>query len=253
MILAFDADDTLWHNETRFQAVHRAFEELLAEWADATTVDDTLFATETRNLPLFGYGVKSFTLSMIETAVELSDGAVDAARIARIIELGRHLLDAPVELLPDVPEVLDTLAGRHRLALVTKGDLYDQLSKIERSGLADRFWRTEVVAHKDTATYAGVFARWGVPAAEVVMIGNSLRSDVLPVLELGGRGVHVPYEVTWRHEHVDPVPGVPVLERLADLPALVEAWTADPRAADTQTSDTGPADTRAADTAGGAA
>ncbi len=223
-IVAFDADDTLWHNETRFQVVHRRFEELLAPWADATTVDDALFATETRNLPLFGYGVKSFTLSMIETAVQVSGGRVGAGIVADIVDLGRRLLESPVELLPDVPEVLETLGRDHVLVVITKGDLYDQLTKLDRSGLKHHFWRTEVVAHKDVATYAGVFERLGVPARSVVMVGNSLRSDVLPVIELGGRGVHVPYEVTWRHEHVDPVAGVPTLERLADLVPLLEAW-----------------------------
>mgnify|MGYP001819546713 FL=1 len=225
MIVAFDADDTLWHNEDEFQEAHRAFEALLAPWADAHTVDETLYATEMRNLHRYGYGVKSFTLSMLETAVEISGARADGSVIARIMALGHELLDRPAELLDGVVEVLDALA-HHDLMLITKGDLHHQLAKVAGSGLADRFWQIEVVAEKDPATYRGLLTRHEIPTDQFVMVGNSLRSDVLPVIELGARAVHVPYHVTWAHEadHDDHDHPVPTLRRLTDLPALIDGW-----------------------------
>ena len=226
MIVAFDADDTLWHNEDEFQEAHRAFEALLAPWADAATVDQTLYATEMRNLGRYGYGVKSFMLSMLETAVEVSGARADASVMASIMALGHELLDRPAEVLDDVVEVLDAL-DHLDLAVITKGDLHHQLAKVAGSGLADRFSWVEVVAEKDPATYAAVLARHDVAAHDFVMVGNSLSSDVLPVLELGGRAVHVPYHVTWAHEarHDGGGHDVPTLDRLADLPDLLRSWT----------------------------
>ena len=225
LTVAFDADDTLWHNEDLFQEVQREYEEMLEPWADAVTVDDRLHEIQTANLPRFGYGVKSFTLSMIEAAVCISGGEVDAGRITAIIGLGKRLLDRPVELIDGVEEVLDAL-GHHRLMVITKGDVHDQLAKVAASGLAERFWRVEVVADKDATVYSELLERHGIDPSRFVMVGNSLRSDVLPVLELGGTAVHVPYHVTWRHEddHDGHEFEVPTLEALRDLPQLLTNW-----------------------------
>ena len=225
LTVAFDADDTLWHNEDLFQDVQRDYEELLSPWADAETVDDCLHETQMTNLPRFGYGVKSFTLSMIEAAVRISGGEVDAERITSVVGYGKRLLDRPVELIDGVEEVLDAL-GHHRLMVITKGDVHDQLAKVAASGLAERFWRVEVVADKDAESYGELLERHGIDPARFVMVGNSLRSDVLPVLELGGSAVHVPYHVTWRHEHEHDVRevDVPTLDGLRELPELLRAW-----------------------------
>ena len=228
LTVAFDADDTLWHNEDLFQEAHRDYEELLSPWADATTVDHCLHEIQMKNLPRFGYGVKSFTLSMIEAAVRISEGEVDAARIATILGFGKRLLDRPVELIDGVEEVLDSLS-HHRLMVITKGDLHDQLAKVAASGLAERFWQVEVVVDKDAAVYRELLERHGIDPSRFVMVGNSLRSDVLPVLELGGSAVHVPYHFTWRHEddHDGADFEVATLGGLRELPELLSAWDAD--------------------------
>ena len=225
LTVAFDADDTLWHNEDLFQDLHREFEELLAPWADAATVDDRLHEVQMANLPRFGYGVKSFTLSLIEAAIRISGGEVDAARISAILDFTKRLLDRPVELIDGVEEVLDAL-GHHRLMVITKGDVHDQMAKVAASGLAERFWRVEVVAAKDADVYGELLERHGIDPARFVMVGNSLRSDVLPVLELGGSAVHVPYPVTWRHEndHDSGDIDVPILDGLRELPELLRTW-----------------------------
>lgn len=226
MIVAFDADDTLWHNEDMFDSTHRAFEELLSPWAPADVVEAHLYDIEMRNLARYGYGAKAFMLSMTETAIDVSDGAISGADIGRIIELGHAILDRPTELLDGVVEVLDEVA-HHTLMLITKGDLYAQHARIAESGLADRFWRIEVVTEKNVATYARLLELHQVPIHDFVMVGNSLPSDVLPVVELGGRAVHVPYHVTWAHEthDEDQERNVHTLERLRDLPLLLEAWS----------------------------
>ncbi|MEM8705338.1 MAG: HAD family hydrolase [Actinomycetota bacterium] len=220
MIIGFDADDTLWHNEDGFQASHREFEALLADYGDAQTIEDHLFEIETRNMPRYGYGVKAYTLSLIECAIDISDGRVSTAQIASILDLGHALLDRPVELIDGVEDVLDELEG-HTKMIITKGDLYHQLSRIETSGLADRFWQTEVVAHKDVATYERVLGLHGVDPTNFVMVGNSLPSDILPVMALGGKGVHVPYHVTWTHERHDGDHDAPVIDHLGELPAVL--------------------------------
>ena len=228
LTVAFDADDTLWHNEDLFQDVQRDYEELLAPWADAVTVDDRLHEIQMTNLPRFGYGVKSFTLSMIEAAVCISNGEVDADRITAIIGYGKRLLDRPIELIDGVEEVLDAL-GHHRLMVITKGDVHDQRAKVAASGLADRFWRVEVVADKDASVYGELLRRHGIDPSRFVMVGNSLRSDVLPVLELGATAVHIPYYVTWRHEddHGGQDVEVTTLDALRDLPQLLRGWDGD--------------------------
>ena len=228
LTVAFDADDTLWHNEDLFQDVQREYEELLSPWADVQVVADCLHDVQMQNLPRFGYGVKSFTLSMIEAAVRISGGEVDADRITAIIGYGKRLLDRPVELIDGVEEVLDAL-GHHRLMVITKGDVHDQLAKVAASGLAERFWRVEVVADKDATVYSELLERHGIDPSRFVMVGNSLRSDVLPVLELGATAVHVPYHVTWRHEedHDGEDVEVPTLDGLRALPELLRAWDGD--------------------------
>lgn len=224
--IAFDADDTLWHNENIFEDHHRKYCQLLAQFHDSETVEKTLFRTEMRNLELYGYGVKSFTLSSIETAIELTEGAIDTREIRRIIEFGKGMLNHPVELLPHVKEVVESLASGYRLLVITKGDLRDQERKIARSGLAHCFDHTEIVSDKNVETYDRVFRKSGVRPETLMMIGNSLKSDVIPVLDLGGHAVHIPYHVTWEHERVS---GVPTgnerfheLESIKQLPGLLE-------------------------------
>jgi len=228
MIIGFDADDTLWHNEDGFQATTRTFEGLLRSWADPDEVGARLFTIEKRNLNRYGYGVKAFTLSMIEAAIDISDGIIDTAHLQMIIELGHHLLDRPAELIDGVVDVLEEVGGNHTLMIITKGDLYHQLARIDSSGLKDYFWRTEVVAYKDPATYRELLGRHGVLPRDFVMIGNSLPSDVFPVIEIGGRGIHVPYHVTWAMEHADPDAAnshnAPTLDSLAELPAFLADW-----------------------------
>ncbi len=230
LTVAFDADDTLWHNEDLFQATHRALEGLLSRWADAQTVSDRLHEIQLSNMARFGYGPKSFSLSMIEAAIGISGGEVDAATVQAILAHGKALTDRPVELLDGVAEVLDGLS-HHRLMLLTKGELNHQLAKTRQSGLADRFWRVEVVADKTAHVYTDVLDRNGIDVSEFVMVGNSLPSDVLPVLEIGGRAVHVPYHVTarlerWEADGADGngAHGGSRLNSIRELPALLRSW-----------------------------
>jgi putative hydrolase of the HAD superfamily len=201
-VIALDADDTLWHNETIFQATQARFRELLARYHDHAWIDERLYAAEKRNLRHFGYGIKGFVLSMIETAAELTEGRITGTEIQRIIDWGRDMLQHPVELLDGVEETVRELAGGYRLMLLTKGDLFDQESKLARSGLGEHFSAIEIVSEKDARTYSAVIARHRIGPAGFLMVGNSLRSDVLPVLEIGGAAVHVPYRITWAHEDV---------------------------------------------------
>lgn len=226
--IAFDADDTLWHTESLFQETQARLSEILEHYADHDTVQSRLHDTEMRNVKLFGYGIKGFMLSMVETAVEISGARISAADIHRIISMGREMLEAPMELLDGVPQTLAALADRFPLYLVTKGDLMDQRNKIEKSGLAGHFVATEVVADKDPATYREVFARHGIDPAAAMMVGNSVPSDVLPVLDLGGWAVHIPYAVTASFERHDLDPDhkrFARLDRIAELPALLDRLT----------------------------
>ncbi|WP_114395283.1 HAD family hydrolase [Oleisolibacter albus] len=225
-VVALDGDDTLWHNETAFAASHDRFRDLLGRHVDlpAAEVDALLLATERRNLSAYGYGVKGFTLSMVETAIAVTGGRIPAAEIQEILDLGRAMLAHPVELLDGVREAVDRLrAAGLPLWIITKGDLFDQESKIARSGLADLFQHVEIVSEKDPDTYGRLLERNGIPPRDFLMAGNSLRSDVLPVLALGGRAVHVPYALTWAHEVVDEAPtdGFATLDSLRDLPDLL--------------------------------
>jgi len=200
--IAFDADDTLWHNERIFLHAKDRYAKLLERYHAPEWIEERLDATEARNIRHFGYGVKGFTLSMIETAVELTEGRVTGNEVREIIGLARAMLGAPVEILEGVRETVEELAESHRLMVITKGDLFDQEAKIARSGLGDYFEEVEVVARKVPEVYAKITSRYEIELTEFLMVGNSLRSDILPVLELGGNAVHVPYETEWFHERV---------------------------------------------------
>ena len=224
--VGLDADDTLWHNETIFRLTHDRFVALLADHADRETLESRLAETEKRNLRLYGYGVKGFTLSMIETAMELTGGEAPAPVVREILAAGREMLAHPVETLPGVDEALAALSERYRLVLITKGDLLDQERKLAASGLGDLFAAVEIVSEKDRGTYDRVFARHGTGADEAVMAGNSMKSDVLPALEAGAYAVHIPYVITWAHELADAPEGharFGALENIADLPQWISA------------------------------
>ena len=222
--VGLDADDTLWHNETLFRLTHARFVDLLDDHGDADAIEARLAQVERRNLRLYGYGIKGFTLSMIETAMELCDGGAPPEVVREILAAGREMLAHPVEPLPGVDEALAALAERYRLVLITKGDLMDQERKVAASGLGELFAAVEIVSEKDRATYDRVFARHGTGAAEAVMAGNSMKSDVLPALEAGAWAVHIPYAITWAHELADAPEGHPrfgALDAIADLPAWI--------------------------------
>mgnify|MGYP001592603168 CR=1 FL=1 len=217
-ILGFDADDTLWHNETIFQLSHQRFAELLGAHAEPERLIERLEAMERRNLKLYGYGIKGFTLSMVETALEVADAALPATVIADLLAIGREMLAHPVEPLPGVAATLEALRkGGHRLALITKGDLFDQEQKIARSGLADLFDTVEIVSEKTASTYGRIFGRFGAGEGEAVMIGNSAVSDILPALQAGYWGFHIPYAVTWTHEQAEVPDDAPRFRRLAQV------------------------------------
>jgi putative hydrolase of the HAD superfamily len=222
--VGLDADDTLWHNETLFRLTHDRFAALLTGVADPETIEARLAEVERRNLRLYGYGVKGFTLSMIETAMELCDGEAPASVIREILAAGREMLNEPVEPLPGVERCLDELSERYRLVLITKGDLLHQEQKLAASGLGDLFAAVEIVSEKDAGTYSRVFARHGTGAGEAVMCGNSMRSDILPALEAGAYAAHVPYPLTWAHELAEAPSGQARFVELAsikDLPAWI--------------------------------
>ncbi len=224
-IIGFDADDTLWRNEDFYDRAQQRYRRLLAKYHPAAEVDRALFATELRNLPLYGYGVKSFTLSSVETAIELTKGAISAQEISEIIGVCRDMHAHPVELLAGVADVVPALARDYRLLLITKGDLHHQERKVAESGLAAHFHAVEILSEKDGPAYERVLRRHGVTLEEFVMVGNSLKSDILPVLQLGGAGVHIPYHITWQHEHVEHAPGEQPrfrrIARLSELPPLL--------------------------------
>lgn len=201
-VVGLDGDDTLWHNESIFAATHDRFRAMVERYAPGAGIDERLLATERRNLELFGYGVKGFALSLIETAITVSDGRISAHDVARIVDWAKDMLRHPVDLLDGVADTVAHLATRYRLVLITKGDFFHQESKVARSGLAEHFDVVEIVAEKDPASYRRVLGRAGIDPASFVMVGNSLRSDVLPVLEIGGHAVHIPYRLTWEHEQV---------------------------------------------------
>ena len=224
--VGLDADDTLWHNETIFRLTHARFVDLLDDHGDADTIETRLADVERRNLRLYGYGVKGFTLSMIETAMEICGGEAPPHVVREILAAGREMLSHPVETLPGVDEALADLSQHYRLVLVTKGDLMDQERKVAASGLGELFAAVEIVSEKDRATYDRVFDRYGAGPSRAVMAGNSMKSDVLPALEAGAFAVHIPYHVTWAHEMADAPENNPrygALETIADLPDWIAA------------------------------
>jgi len=220
--VGLDADDTLWHNETIFRLTQDRLREMLADFADHDATSAKLAEVEKRNLRLYGYGVKGFTLSVIETAMELTGGEPPGRLIADILAAGREMLSHPVETLPGVDEALADLADGYRLVLITKGDLLHQEQKLAASGLGDLFAAVEIVSEKDAGTYARTFDRYGTGAAEAVMVGNSMRSDILPALEAGAWGAYIPYHITWAHEVADPPGEHPRFAELASISDLPE-------------------------------
>jgi putative hydrolase of the HAD superfamily len=228
VIVGLDGDDTLWHNETFFLEAERQFLKLVGEPAA-----DHLQDVQIRNLELFGYGAKAYTLSLIETALEVTGGELPGAQVQAILDMGKALLQHPVQLLDGVAEALDALAGEHRLVLITKGDLFHQEAKVAGSGLGDLFERVEIVSEKDEAAYRRVLDTLGAGPDDFVMVGNSLRSDVVPPVRIGARAVHVPYEIEWVHEAVaeDDLPpsGWWRLDSLRGLPSLLGEMSHLPR------------------------
>ena len=201
-LIGFDGDDTLWHSEGYYRQANDAFAQIIGGYVDLADqrVHERMLATEQRNLALFGYGAKGMALSMVETAISLTESRVSAADIHRLIELGKSVLQHPVELLPDIRAAVEAVARDYDIVLITKGDLFHQEKKVAQSGLADLFGRIEIVSEKNPATYQRVLAEFALPPACFAMVGNSLRSDIEPVVRLGGWGVHMPYHVTWAHE-----------------------------------------------------
>ncbi|MDU9004187.1 HAD family hydrolase [Sedimentitalea todarodis] len=220
--VAFDADDTLWHNERFFQDTQAQFTELLADYADPEHLADRLLAAERRNIGQYGYGIKGFVLSMIETAIDVTDQRVPASVIARLMEAGREMLAHPIELLPHAQETVEAVAATHRVLLITKGDLLDQERKLAQSGLGDLFDGVEIVSEKSAESYAAIFARHGEGPERGLMVGNSMRSDVVPMILAGGWGVYVPHGLAWEIEHADPPVDAPRYRALDDLGGL--AW-----------------------------
>ena len=226
-LVGFDGDDTLWRSEDYYQHVAAEFERILAPWIDIgdASVRSRLHAVERANLALFGYGAKGMTLSMIEAAIDLTDGAIGAREIHEIVDLGKAVLAHPVELLPGIRAAVEAVAVDHRIVLITKGDLFHQERKVAQSGLGDLFSRIEIVSEKNADSYARVIAECGVESSSFAMIGNSLRSDIEPVIGLGGWGVHMPYHVTWEHEMQHQVQAgharVITIESPAEIPAAV--------------------------------
>ena len=199
-LVGFDGDDTLWRSEDYYRAAQAEFESIVAGYVDFDDLGARMFAIERRNLALFGYGAKGMTLSMLEAAITITGARISAHDLHRIVELGKEILRHPVDLLPGIREAVAEIAASHDVVLITKGDLFHQEAKVRESGLAALFPRIEIVSEKDTATYARVLSEFGLAPAQFAMIGNSLRSDIAPVLDLGGWGVHMPYHVTWAHE-----------------------------------------------------
>jgi putative hydrolase of the HAD superfamily len=223
-LIGLDADDTLWHSEDSFVAVEERFVELIAPYvAPGIDVAAALRATERAHLPISGYGVKSFTLAMVKAAVNVSEGRVPALVVGQLVDAGLDMLTEDVRLLPDVPAVLADIARDHRLVLITKGDLVHQTRKVEMSGIAHHFEAVEVVLEKDPETYIRILRQLDVKPDRFCMVGNSVRSDVLPVLALGGHAMHIPYPLLWEHEHVDHDEDLEELGSIRELPAALRA------------------------------
>ncbi|MFS8113264.1 HAD family hydrolase [Rhizobium jaguaris] len=218
--IGFDADDTLWQNEQFYRLTEQQFTELLADYAESETISRGLLEAEKRNLRHYGFGIKGFTLSMIETAIEITQGEVPTTVITQILDIGRDLLAHPVETLPHVRETLEALAGNYLLVLITKGDLFDQERKLAQSGLGDFFDAVEIVSNKNASTYRRIFSKVGDGPERAMMVGNSLKSDIVPALAAGSFGVFVPHELTWALEHVEEPTEAPRFRKIGHLGEL---------------------------------
>jgi putative hydrolase of the HAD superfamily len=225
--IGLDADDTLWHNERFFALTQVRFAELLAEHTDRDTLMARLLEAERRNLPHYGFGIKGFTLSMIETAIEVTQGRVPARVISELLDAGRDMLSHAVELLPHAADTVEHLRQTYKIVVITKGDLLDQERKLAQSGLRDLFHGVEIVSAKDAQTYRRIFAAHGTGADQGLMAGNAMASDVVPMIEAGGWGVHIPDNHNWAIEHAHPPAHARYrkINSLADLPHLIEALT----------------------------
>ena len=225
-LIGLDADDTLWHNERYYAETQTKFAQLLSQYQPEEWVRKQLLQTENRNIEHFGYGIKAFALSMIETAVELTDGRISGQDVRTLIEMATNMLNAEVELLEHVGETIPKLAASHPLALITKGDLLDQEKKIAHSGLGGYFQHVEVVSQKNPEVYGRLLSRLSIQPENFLMMGNSLRSDILPVLELGGKAVYIPHEITWEHESASAPeanrPGYFFLDDFSKLPEIIQ-------------------------------
>ncbi|MEN5060283.1 HAD family hydrolase [Luteimonas sp. TWI1416] len=225
-LVGFDADDTLWRSQDYFDEAQLEFERIVGRYVDLADgrVADALYAVETANIAVFGYGVKGMALSMIESATQITGGRITSADLHRIVEMAKALLRHPVELLPGIRDAVAAVAERFDVVLITKGDLFHQEAKVRDSGLSDLFGRIEIVSEKDAATYARVLAEFDIDARAFLMVGNSLRSDIAPVLALGGWGVYMPYRTTWAHETLaDIVEGRERMREVATPDRLPEA------------------------------
>lgn len=222
--IAFDADDTLWVNETFFRDAEKSFCDLLADYASKQDAMSELTAMELGNMPIYGYGIKPFTLSLIEAAIKISNGQVSTETIGKVIDIGKNMLGKPVELLPDVEQVLQQLHTQFRLVVATKGDLLDQERKLRQSGLEKYFHHIEVVSDKTPDHYRKLVRHLDLPPEKFLMVGNSIKSDILPVLEAGSFAIHIPFHTTWSHEVAEPPtdhPRFKALARAADLLPLL--------------------------------
>ncbi|WP_428663587.1 HAD family hydrolase [Runella sp.] len=202
-VIAFDADDTLWVNEPFFLETEQKFCALLEDYLPHHSISQEVFRTQIQNMPLYGYGVKSFILSMVETALRISENTISITVIERIIQLGKEMLEKPIELLEDVEHVLHSLSGHYRLVVATKGDLLDQERKLRKSGLEHYFHHIEIMSEKKETDYQKLIKHLDIHPSEFLMIGNSLKSDVLPVLAIGGHGIHIPFHTTWAYEQIE--------------------------------------------------
>ncbi len=224
-MIAFDADDTLWYAEKYYIQAQEELHKLLDQYAGYETIEALMLETEARNVPVYGYGIKGFVISMIEVAIHVSDSSVNGETIRKILDIGRNMLAEEVSLFEGVPETLNAISDQYRMMVITKGDYHDQMSKVARSGLAHLFEIIEVVHEKTTATYARILEKYRLDPSRFIMVGNSLRSDILPVLELGGTTIHIPAETTWALETVpdfdDTSAGYYPITRFSQLPGLL--------------------------------
>ncbi len=220
-VIAFDADDTLWHNEENFRHAEQALAELLADFAAPAEVHDAVMECERRNLGLYGYGSKGFALSMIETAIDISGGRVSASLIGRIVDIGREMLSRPLRLLPAARQAVGELTDEFTVVMISKGDLHEQERKVARSGLRELFHGIEIVSEKTAQTYRRVFQKYGDGPQSSMMVGNSIKSDVAPALEAGGWGVHVPHELEWELDRAPPPRRHPRFRELACITDVV--------------------------------